>query len=58
MQEGGEICMENMIEKMAETIGVSPKALIIGIIFFVIAVIVLYIKISIDEKKGVNSKEN
>ncbi len=49
--------IENMIEKMADTIGVSPKALIVGIIFFVIAVIVLYIKISIDEKKGVDSKE-
>ena len=49
--------VENMIEKMAETIGVSPKSLIMGIIFFVIAVIVLYIKTSIDEKKGVDSKE-
>ncbi len=46
-----------MIEKMAASLGVSPKMLIIAIVVCVILFIVIYIKISIDEKKGVNSQE-
>ena len=46
-----------MIQKMADYLGVSPKAVIIGIVGFIIAAIIVYIKISIDEKKGVNSQE-
>lgn len=46
-----------MIQKMADYLGVSPKAVVIGIIGFVIAAVIVYIKISIDEKKGVNSQE-
>jgi len=46
-----------MIEKMADAIGVTPKTLVIGIICFIIAFIIIYIKITIDEKKGVNSQE-
>lgn len=46
-----------MIEKMAAYLGVTPKALMIGIAVFVVLFIIVYIKISIDEKKGINSKE-
>ena len=36
-----------MIEKMADAIGVTPKTLVIGIICFIIAFIIIYIKITI-----------
>ena len=43
-----------MIQKMADYIGVSPQALLIGLAFFAVAFVIIYIKISLDEKKGVN----
>lgn len=46
-----------MIEKMAAYMNVSPEVMIICIIGFVAAFIIIYIKISIDEKKGVDSQE-
>lgn len=46
-----------MIQKIADMAGVEPKAVIITLIFFAAAFIVLWIKMSIDEKKGVDSKE-
>ena len=46
-----------MIQKMADYIGVSPQALIIGLVVFAVLFVIIYIKISIDEKKGVNSQE-
>lgn len=46
-----------MIEKMAEYLGVSPKAVILALIVFAVLFVILYIKISIDEKKGVDSQE-
>lgn len=46
-----------MIEKIAAKLGVTPQVFIITIIVLVIAFIIIWIKISIDEKKGVNSQE-
>lgn len=46
-----------MIQKIADMAGVEPKAVILTIVFFAAAFIVLWIKMSIDEKKGVDSKE-
>lgn len=46
-----------MIEKMADYLGVTPKVMMIGIVGFVVAFIIIYIKITIDEKKGVDSQE-
>lgn len=46
-----------MIEKMAAYLGVSPKVMIIGLICFAVAFVIIYIKISIDEKKGIDSQE-
>ncbi len=46
-----------MIQKMADYLGVTPKVLIICLIGFAIAFVIIYIKITIDEKKGVNSQE-
>lgn len=46
-----------MIQKLADMAGVSPQVLLITIGVFVAAFIVLYIKMSMDEKKGVNSQE-
>ncbi len=46
-----------MIEKMAAYLGVSPKVLMLCIAGFVVAFIIIYIKISIDEKKGIDSRE-
>ncbi len=44
-----------MIQKMADYLGVSPQVLLIGLAFFAVAFVIIFIKISIDEKKGVNS---
>ena len=46
-----------MIQALADKLNVTPQALIITIVFFVAAFIVLWIKMTIDEKKGVDSKE-
>jgi len=46
-----------MIEKLAETAGVSPQAMTYGLIGFAILAVLIFIKIHIDEKKGVNSQE-
>ena len=46
-----------MIQKLADMVGVTPQVFIITIIVLVIAFILIWIKISIDEKKGVDSKE-
>lgn len=46
-----------MIQKLADMLGVTPQVFIITVIVLVIAFIVIWIKISIDEKKGVNSQE-
>ena len=49
--------MNELIANLAEKLGVTPKALIITVIFFVAAFAVLWIKMTLDEKKGVDSKE-
>ena len=46
-----------MIQKIADMAGVTPQVVIITLIVFAVAFIVLWIKVSIDEKKGVDSKE-
>jgi len=46
-----------MIQKIADYLGVTPQVVIIGIVCLVLLFIAIYIKISLDEKKGVNSKE-
>ncbi|WP_077609880.1 hypothetical protein [Clostridium sp. Marseille-P2415] len=46
-----------MIKSVAEWLGISPSTLIIGVSVFIIFVIVVLIKTSFDEKKGVNSQE-
>lgn len=46
-----------MIQKLADMVGVTPQVFIITIVLFAAAFIVLWIKMSFDEKKGVNSKE-
>lgn len=46
-----------MFHSIAEYIGLTDKQLVIGIVIFVIAFIILYIYISINEKKGINSQE-
>lgn len=46
-----------MLEKLADMAGVTPQVLIVTIVVLAIAFILVWIKISIDEKKGVNSKE-
>ncbi len=42
---------------MAEAVGVTPKAMVMGLIFFAVAFVILFIKLTLDEKKGVNSQE-
>ena len=44
--------MNELIANLAEKLGVTPKALIITVIFFVAAFAVLWIKMTLDEKKG------
>ena len=46
-----------MIEMMAEAVGVTPKAMVIGLICFAIAFVIIFIKLKLDEKKGINSQE-
>lgn len=46
-----------MIQKLADMVGVTPQVFVITIVFFAAAFAVLWIKMSFDEKKGVNSKE-
>lgn len=46
-----------IIEKLADKVGVTPQVFLITIGVFAAAFVVLFIKMSIDEKKGVNSKE-
>lgn len=46
-----------MIKSIADSLGISPSTLIIGVSVFVVIVIVVLIKTSFDEKKGVNSQE-
>ena len=46
-----------MIEKLAEMVGVTPQAFMIGVGVLVVLFIIIYIKITLDEKKGVNSQE-
>ncbi|MDE6902926.1 MAG: hypothetical protein K2P22_09310 [Lachnospiraceae bacterium] len=46
-----------MIQKLADMVGVTPQVFLITIGLFVAAFIVLYIKMTMDEKKGVNSQE-
>lgn len=46
-----------MIQKLADMLGVTPQVFIITVVVLVIAFIIIWIKISIDEKKGVNSQE-
>ncbi|MDE7218707.1 MAG: hypothetical protein K2O45_03665 [Oscillospiraceae bacterium] len=47
----------SIIQKLADMVGVTPQVFIITIVVLVIAFILIWIKISIDEKKGVNSQE-
>ena len=44
-----------MIEKLAEMVGVTPQAFMIGVGVLVVLFIIIYIKITMDEKKGLNS---
>ncbi len=46
-----------MIEKMANALGVSPKVMMISLVVFAVLFVLIYIKITIDEKKGVDSQE-
>ena len=46
-----------MLEMMAEAVGVTPKAMVIGLICFAIAFVIIFIKLKLDEKKGINSQE-
>lgn len=46
-----------MIEKIADSLGVTPQVLIICAVVFVVLFVLIYIKITMDEKKGVNSQE-
>lgn len=46
-----------MIEKMADYIGVTPQVMTYGLIGFAIAFVIIFIKITHDEKKGVDSQE-
>ncbi|MCI8622750.1 MAG: hypothetical protein HFG26_03715 [Provencibacterium sp.] len=46
-----------MIEKLADMVGVTPQAFLATIGIFGAAFLVLFIKMKIDEKKGVNSQE-
>lgn len=46
-----------IIEKLADMVGVTPQVFIITVVILVILFIIIYIKISLDEKKGVNSQE-
>ena len=46
-----------MIEKLAEMVGVTPQVFMITIAVFVVLFIILFVKMSLDEKKGVNSEE-
>ena len=46
-----------MREKLAEMVGVTPQVFMITIAVFVVLFIILFVKMSLDEKKGVNSEE-
>ena len=46
-----------MIEKLADMVGVTPQVFMITIAVLVVLFIIIWIKISMDEKKGVNSQE-
>lgn len=46
-----------MIEKIAGYLDVDPDVLIATLIILVIAFVIVYIKITLDEKKGVDSQE-
>lgn len=46
-----------MIEKIADMAGVSPKTVIITLVALAVCFVVIYIKITLDEKKGVDSQE-
>ena len=46
-----------IIEKLAEMVGVTPQVFLITIAVFAVLFVIIYIKISLDEKKGVDSQE-
>lgn len=46
-----------MIEKLAEKVGVTPQVFLLTIGVFAAAFVLLFIKMTWDEKKGVNSQE-
>lgn len=48
---------EIMLQKIADMMGVSPEVVIITTVILVILFIFFYVKMTIDEKKGVNSQE-
>ena len=49
--------MSALIEKGAELVGVTPQVFVITIAILVVLFIIIFIKITLDEKKGVNSQE-
>ena len=46
-----------MIDKMADYLGVDHQTMVISLIIIAVLFVVIYIKITIDEKKGVDSQE-
>lgn len=46
-----------IIEKLADMLNTTPQVFMISVGVFVVLFIIIFIKISMDEKKGVNSQE-
>ena len=46
-----------IIENLADMVGVTPQVFLITIAVLVVLFVIIYIKISLDEKKGVDSQE-
>lgn len=46
-----------MIQKLADELNTSPQVVIATFIILIIAFIIVYIKITMDEKKGADSQE-
>ncbi|MCI8387532.1 MAG: hypothetical protein HFE63_03580 [Clostridiales bacterium] len=46
-----------MLEKIADKLGTTPQGLLITVAVIIVAFVLIWLKISHDEKKGVNSQE-
>lgn len=46
-----------MLEKIAEYLNTTPQTVVIALVVIVVLFVIIWIKISMDEKKGVNSQE-